>query len=157
MEVEGGQSVREEVNFLIATQSLEGKWRGQETHKDFYWQEMPHPPLGKIYTDNRGTKRRSSPLHSATKMMWRIGDNEEPNSTIWFLTWDDEPSKAKEIDHFSNFVGKVLHAQAFYLQASLSQMSTVPGTKLSFTSKILPFLWRPYFLLPHIGVLFKAV
>lgn len=157
MEVERGRSIREEVSFLRAAQSLEGKGKGQETHKDFYWQEMPHLPLGMIYRDNRGTKRRCSPRHSATKRMW-IGDDGEPNSIIWFLTWDDEPSIAKERDHSCNFVGKVLHAQTSNLQPSLSQMSTVPGTKSFSTSKILIFLWQSYFfLLPHVGVLFKVV
>ena len=47
--------------------------------------------------------------------------------------------RSKEMDCLSNAVGRLSHAQAFYLRASLNQWSDVPGTKLSFTNKILIF------------------
>ena len=62
------------------------------------------------------------------------------------------------MDCLSNAMGRLSHAQAFYLRASLNQGSDAPGTKLSFTNKILIFLQQCYFSLsPHIQVSFKAI
>lgn len=60
-------------------------------------------------------------------------------------------TRSKEMDCLSNAMGRLSHAQAFYLWASLNQGSDAPGTKLSFTNKILIFLQQCYFSLsPHI-------
>lgn len=56
--------------------------------------------------------------------------NEDPNSTVWFLT-GDHTSGAKEMDGFSNSVQEVSHA----LRAPLGQRSTGPGTKFSLTNE----------------------
>lgn len=155
MEVERGRNVREEVNFPRAAQSLEGKGKARKHRRIsigkrcliFHWEWS---------TDTTGVQRGdalSALCHQedVNRGWWGA----KQHNLVSYLRW---AIHSKGTGPLCNFVGKVLHDQTSNLQASLSQMSTVPGTKSLSTSKILTFLWQSYFfLLPHIGVLFKVV
>lgn len=125
--------VRKEIHFLIATELLEGKWKGQKTHRLLLASECQHRQLGITYPDDRAMKRRcytGSHGPCSTKKMWRTGAVRTQTAYLvsYLRSW---AIVAKEMGRFISVVGKLSHAQAFYLQVSLSPLSTVPGTKLS--------------------------
>ena len=100
-------------------------------HGDFYWQEMPASSTRNYLRGRQGNEEEmlcSALCHQEdVENRGRFGA-EQPRSGL-SLEMMSHPQQRKQTISATLWEGYPFHAQAFCLPASLSHLSTVPGTK----------------------------